>query len=136
MSKIVRDVMAPEPWTIDATASIEQAAHLMRAWDLREVLVVDQGELTGLLTDSDISVLAITAGRPPSTILAGESCNPAAPRLNAHEPISEALDYMRRHNLRHVPVVDHDNHLVGAVWITDLATATTSKHAPHLSRSG
>src|SRR6266545_1564390 len=65
-NKTVRDVMMPEPWTVDANVSIQEAAHSMRAWDLRDVLVTDRGELRGVLTDQDIIVLAIASGRHPS----------------------------------------------------------------------
>ena len=122
VDKIVRDVMMPEPWTIDAHTTLEETAHLMRAWDVRETLVTDDGTLCGVLTDSDIIVLAIASGRAPSTLTAGECCNPNVLRLSTNEPVSDAFDYMHRHHLRHLPVVDGD-HLVGTAWVADLAIA-------------
>lgn len=122
MAKTVRDVMMPEPWTIDAGTSLEETAQLMRAWDVREVLVTHNGELRGGLTDSDIIVLAIASGRKPSTITAGECANPDTPRLQVDQSTSQALDYMRRRNFRRVPVVDGDQ-LVGSISITDLVIA-------------
>ena len=122
MAKTVQDVMMPEPWTIDAHTSLEATAHLMRAWDVREALVTDEGELCGVLTDSDIIVLAIASGQAPSKLTAGECCNPNVHRLTADDEVRDAFDYMHRHELRHIPVVDGDQ-LVGTAWIPDLAHA-------------
>lgn len=122
-NKTVRDVMMPEPWTVEASLSIQEVAHLMRAWDVRDVLVTDHGELRGILADQDMIVLAIASGRHPSTLLAGECANPDIHTVAADDSADRAVDYMRRHGLRRLPVVD-DHQLVGAVWIADLAIAS------------
>ena len=131
-NKTVRDVMMPEPWTVDANVSIQEAAHSMRAWDLRDVLVTDRGELRGVLTDQDIIVLAIASGRHPSTLLAGECANPNPLTVAADDSCDQAIDYMRQHGLRRLPVVD-GRQLVGTVWITDLAIASHD-HSTGFSR--
>jgi predicted transcriptional regulator len=123
VNKTVRDVMMPEPWTVDADLSIQEAAHLMRAWAVRDVLVTDQGALCGTLTDHDIIVLAIASGRHPSTLLARECVNPHLHTVAVNDSTDQAMDYMRRHGLRRLPVVD-GRQLVGTVWIADLAIAS------------
>ena len=116
----VRHAMMPEPWTIDAASTLDDAARVMRSWDTREVLVTDNGELRGVLTESSIVVTAIASGRAPSTITAGECASRHVPRLRADLPLSDALDYMRRHDVHRLPVVDGDR-LVGTAWLADLA---------------
>jgi CBS domain-containing protein len=120
MLETVRDVMMPEPWTVDSRTSLEQAAHLMRSWDVREVLVTNDDDFCGVLRDSDIIVIAIASGCAPTTVTAGECANRDAPRLEGDHPVGDAVDYLRRHDLRYAPVVDGD-HLIGRVWTTDLA---------------
>ncbi|HEY3140138.1 MAG TPA: CBS domain-containing protein [Acidimicrobiales bacterium] len=132
VGKTVRDVMMPEPWTIDASLSIQEAAHVMRAWDAREVLVTEDGELRGLLTDHDIIVLAIASGRDPSALLAGECADSELHKVAADDSTAHAVAYMRRHGLRRLPVVDGDQ-LVGTVWIADLAIATSDLTPTHAS---
>jgi CBS domain-containing protein len=126
----VNEVTAPSPLTIEGTTSIDEAAQLMRARDVREVLVTDHHRLLGVLTDSDIVVLAIAAGRPPSGILAGEACT-STPHLRTDQPVREALATMRRHHLRRAPVVDPDGQLVGTAWITDVAAAAAAPRGHH-----
>lgn len=129
--KTVRDVMMPEPWAIEADVSIQEAAHCMRAWDVRELLVAEDGELRGVLTDEELLVVAIAAGRDPSTIRAGDCCNPDVHCVAADDSCDRAIDYMRHHDLRRLPVLD-GKQLVGTVWIADLAIALHDQPA-HLS---
>lgn len=119
MTKCVRDVMIPEPLTIDADTSIESAAHLMRASNTTDVLVTQNGALRGVLTDSDIVVVAIAAGRHPATIPVGDCCNPDLAWVGADDPIDRAAELMRRHAVDRLPVLD-DGQLVGTVWSSDV----------------
>ena len=123
MSKRVHDVMTPAPWTLPASCSIEDAARLMRAWDVREAFVVDDGTLCGVLTDTDIFVVSITSGKSPLKVTAADCVAPAAPRLEADATAIDALAYMRLHEARRIPVVDGRGRLVGAAWLDDIERA-------------
>jgi CBS domain-containing protein len=127
MAKTVQDMMMPEPVTVDAQMSIKAAAHMMRTWDVREILVVDNGKLCGVLTDRDVVVIAIAAGRHPATIPAGECCNADLPVVPAGAGVDEAARLMKEQGRRNLPVVDDDGRLVGTVWATDLEHATSDR---------
>jgi CBS domain-containing protein len=102
----------------------------MRSWDIREVFVIDHGMLRGVLTDSDIIVMAITSGHSPSKITAGDCYSPNTPRLDADQTLPTALAYMRRHGVDRVAVTERDQ-LVGGVWLTDLEHAVAPRPQPH-----
>jgi CBS domain-containing protein len=114
MIQTVRDVMLPDPLTIDASTSIGAAAQLMRTRNVEDVLVIEDGQLRGLLTDSDIVVFAIAAGRHPDTVYAGECCNPEPAALEPDDTTERAAELMRDYDLDRLPVVDHGR-LVGVV---------------------
>jgi CBS domain-containing protein len=114
MAQKVRDVMEPEPLTIDARTSIEAAAHLMRARDVADAIVLDSDRMVGVLTNSDIVVFAIAAGRHPATILAGDCCDAEWPSVAADDTASTAFQVMVDHDLERVPVLEGER-LVGAV---------------------
>jgi CBS domain-containing protein len=114
--------MTPAPWTVPASATLEEAARLMRSWDVREAFVVDGGVLCGVPTDTDIMVWAIASGRSPLELLARDCVAPSSPRVAIDESVAVALDYMRRHDAQRVPVVDGDE-LVGAAWLDDVERA-------------
>ena len=123
----MRDVTSRVPLTIRATASIVEAAHLMRVCDVGEVLVTDKGRLIGVLNQREVVVLAITADAPPSSITAHEACDTAAPRLSADLPVTDALEYMRARHLRQLPVVARRGRLVGCAWLTDLEAVVATR---------
>ena len=129
MAKLVRDVMAAGPWAIEATTSLQDAARMMRVWGLNEVFVVDGGDLRGVLSDTHIVVLAIASGRSPSSVLAGESCDPDVPRLQSTQPVAEALADVHRHRPARIAVVDGDR-LVGTISPADLITRSTCGSVP------
>jgi CBS domain-containing protein len=107
MATTVRDVMQRDPLMIDAHMSIERADQMMRASDVHDVLVTEHGKLRGVLTNSDIVVYAIAAGRHPATVLAGDCCDEDWPSVTADEPASNAFQLMRERELERLPVVDN-----------------------------
>lgn len=119
-AETVRDVMMPEPWMVDASVTLDDAARLMRAWDVRDVLVTEAGELRGILTDEDMVVFAVASGRRPGDMTAGECCYPGVHRVAADTATADAAAFMHRNGLSRLPVVD-GRQLVGAVWTAHLA---------------
>jgi len=59
---LVRDIMTPEPQTIEADADVQEAARRMLYLDVRRLFVEDDGLLIGVLSQTDI-VRALAARR-------------------------------------------------------------------------
>ncbi len=81
----IRDVMTPEPITVTPTMTIEQAARRMRDAGIGNVVVLNGGQITGILTDRDIVVRAVAEGWPVETPV-GEVAQPGA---DHHRPRRE-----------------------------------------------
>ena len=115
----IRDVMTPNPKTISANDSIQNAARIMREADTGAVPVVDNGRPVGIVTDRDIVVRAVADGgqlnRPVRDIVTG-SVVCATPDMSTRE----ASELMSEHQIRRLPVVENER-LVGIVSIGDLA---------------
>lgn len=139
MVEPVRRAMMPEPLTINATDSLVDAARRMRWWGLSEVFVVDgHDRFVGRLTERDIVVAAIAADRHPATVTVEECCDRTVPAVDADEPAEHAVELLRRHGLRQLPVVE-DDRLIGTAWATDFVTAAPGPHrrpsAPDATRT-
>jgi CBS domain-containing protein len=128
MADTIRDVMMPNPLTVNTQTSIEGAAQVMRANDIGDVLVTENGRLKGILTDRDIVVRAVAMGRHPAATFAGDVCSPNIYTVSADDPVTSAVEIMRQQALRRLPVVDGDQ-LVGIVSIGDLAVAEDPQSA-------
>ena len=128
MATIVRDVMMTNPLSVDAGASIRQAAEVMRDNDIGDVLVVGDGNLRGIVTDRDIVVRALADGRQPDATPVGDVCSPELTVVDAQAELDAAADLMGRHAVRRLPVVDN-NEVVGIVSLGDLARRSDPESA-------
>lgn len=122
MADTVREVMHPDPVVIDARASLERAAQMMRDHGIGDVLVVDDGQVRGILTDRDIVILAVADSRQPAATLAGECCSEQVQAVEAEDSTDRAIEIMRRTAVRRLPVVSEEQ-LVGIVSMGDLAVS-------------
>jgi CBS domain-containing protein len=121
MPERLSEVMTRDPVTVPATASLEEAARLMRDNDIGDVLVVDNtGSLYGILTDRDIVVEGIAGGTPPSSTSVDEVCSHDPVSLGPDDAVAKAAKLMSEHAIRRLPIVDNGS-LVGIVSLGDLA---------------
>ncbi|MET8689902.1 CBS domain-containing protein [Streptomyces sp. NPDC004732] len=120
MADYVRDVMTPGVVAVRPDASLVEAAQLMRAQDIGDVLVASEGRVLGVLTDRDIALRAVADGADPLTVSAQAVCTPDPVMVTPDDAVSEAIGLMRDHAVRRLPVVE-DGHPVGMVSLGDLA---------------
>jgi CBS domain-containing protein len=72
----VQELMTPSVKTIDSTATVLEAAELMRDQDIGALPVADAGRPIGMLTDRDIVVRALADYRDPSQTRVREIITP------------------------------------------------------------
>ncbi|MFI6931269.1 CBS domain-containing protein [Streptomyces sp. NPDC050287] len=118
----VKDVMTPGVVAVRPDASLVEAAQLMRAQDIGDVLVADGQHVVGVLTDRDITVRAVADGTDPLTVSAQAVCTPDPVMVAPDDPVSAAVALMRAHAVRRLPVVE-DGLPVGMVSLGDVAEA-------------
>lgn len=121
MAQFVREVMTPAATTVRPDASLVEAAQLMRAQDIGDVLVAKDGRLVGLLTDRDITLRAVADGVDPLSVSCRSVCTPDPVTVGPEMEITAAIDLMRSHAVRRLPVLDSGGRLTGMVSIGDLA---------------
>jgi CBS domain-containing protein len=120
MARTVAEIMTVAPTTVQSGDPVRDAASAMRDHDVGALLVVDAGDLAGIVTDRDIAVRAVAEGRDPATTTVGEvaSTNPAA--VESSSSADDAAELMRDRALRRLPVTE-DGRPVGVVSLGDLA---------------
>lgn len=121
----VSDVMTPGPEALETSASIEQAARLMRDGDFGVVPIVEPGgTLTGVVTDRDIVVQAVADGRGPATPV-GECMTRNPECVTPQTSVERAMALMSSRQIRRLPVVENGR-LVGMLSLGDIATTVPS----------
>ena len=117
----VRDVMSSPPETVGPDTPIRDAATVMHRKAIGDVLVVNgSGELHGIVTDRDLAIRSLAEGRDPITTQIGEVMSPIAATVSPEASVSEALDLMRKHDIRRLPVVEAGKP-VGIVTLGDVS---------------
>ncbi|NHI05032.1 oxidoreductase [Streptomyces sp. KO7888] len=120
MTQYVRDIMTGAPVTVEPLTSVTEVARLMRDRDLGAVLVTEGDRLRGLVTDRDLVVRSLAEGGDPEQTTVAGACSDDMVTVRPDEELGHAVELMRAHAVRRVPVVD-DGHPVGIVSLGDLA---------------
>jgi CBS domain-containing protein len=116
MGEIVR---RQRPVTLPATATVQEAARLMRDRRIGAILVVAaNGRLEGLFTGRDAVSRVLADARDARTTRLGEVMTREPDTLKPHHHAIDALRMMRDGGYRHMPIV-HGEALVGIVSIGD-----------------
>jgi CBS domain-containing protein len=120
MPQSVREVMTPNPTAFPANATVGEAARAMRDLDIGDVVVLDDGEICGIVTDRDIVIRAVADGREPADVRLGEICSRELTTLAPTDDTGDAALRMRERAVRRLPVVE-GGRPIGIVSIGDLA---------------
>jgi CBS domain-containing protein len=125
----LRDLTTSPPITIDAAASLRQAAAAMREHNISCVLV-GRGRGFTVCTERDVTD-AIAEGRSPRTAVS--RVHGASPRtIDAEATVQDAAVLMLHYGVRHLVVV-HDDEVVGVVSIRDALDALARVGSPVLA---
>ncbi len=120
-----RDVMTKDPASCEPTHSIAKVAGLMKQEDVGSVPVVESAEsrrLTGIITDRDIVVKVIAAGRPADTSTVREAMTPNPASCRETDDVDQAVKLMKERQVRRMPIVDAEGRLTGIIAQADVAT--------------
>jgi CBS domain-containing protein len=115
-----RDVMSAEPAICETSTPMTDAARLMRDKNIGDVLVADDGELCGIVTDRDLVVRGLAEHGDADSVNLGDICSKQLHAVSPDTSVEEIIEIMEQHAVRRVPVLDGDR-AVGIVSIGDLA---------------
>lgn len=132
MGKSVKQVMTSNPATVEADASVTEAGRIMRDQDTGIVPVIEDGRLVGTVTDRDIVVRVLAAGRDPQSTSVQEVASTDIVTVDPQQELDEALRLMARHQVRRLPVVEEEGRLVGIVSQADVARQADDKRTGEL----
>lgn len=119
------DVMTNNPVCCLPGDPVNKLGQLMAGRDIGPVLIVENDQtkqLAGIVTDRDLAVRVVAAGRDPMATMAADIMSRNVKTVQAEDDLQRALDMMAEHQLRRIPVVDNNNRIVGILAQADIAT--------------
>jgi CBS domain-containing protein len=120
VTTMLRDIMSPAPACMAPADTVSAAAKVMAERGVGTVVVLIDGQLSGLLTDRDITVRVLAENRDPQTTRIGEICSTDVAVLGPDDNVDQAAQLVRERAVRRIPVL-RDGVPVGVVSIGDLA---------------
>lgn len=127
----VGEVMTANSVTMPRSASLREAAQVMRERDIGTVIVVEDKEsqkVAGIVTDRDMVVRGMAQGYDPDDVSLQDVMSGELVTVTEDMPIKRVVDLMMQKAVRRLPVVRGDQP-VGVVSIGDLAVERDPKSA-------
>jgi CBS domain-containing protein len=123
--------MTPSPTCCQPSHTAVDVAELMKREDVGLVPVVSDNstKLIGVITDRDIVLNIVAAGRDPKATAVSEVMTTHPVSCMPQESIEAAMELMASRQLRRIPIVDQDGTIVGIVAQADIATRVAAPQA-------
>jgi CBS domain-containing protein len=128
----VREVMTPDVVIASPDDTLQRAAEMMIDIDVGVLPVGENDRLVGMLTDRDITIRAVAAGKEPAECKVREVMSPEIRYIYDDESIEDAARNMTQLQVRRLPVLNREKRLVGIVSLGDLALKKKSNAADAL----
>src|SRR5262245_58417317 len=126
----IESAMTPDPECCTADESVIECARLMESADVGMIPVVesrDTRQLIGVVTDRDLCLSVIGRGLNPRECTVEEAMTDEVFTVSPRDTFEKALETMKQHRIRRLPVVDERGSVVGVLSQADLAHAGTAE---------
>lgn len=132
----IRDLMTRETRSCAPGTTLSAAGKIMAEERCGILPVVDEGRhLLGVITDRDICLAVTASDQRPSAIQVRQVMSPEVYTCGPADELVEALETMRRRELRRLPVIDEKRRLIGLLSLEDMVLAGKAERGQELPRS-
>jgi CBS domain-containing protein len=118
----VQEAMTSNPTAITPDTTVQEAARLMKSEDVGALPVVEDGRLTCVVTDRDLTIRGVAEGLAAETPVS-ELASKNVVTIDPQQSLEEAARLMAENQVRRLPVVEEDGRLVGMLAQADVAQA-------------
>lgn len=118
----ISDCMTRNVRVVNPKQTLQEAARLMADLDAGVLPVGENDRLVGVITDRDIAVRAVGAGKGPDTPVS-EAMSSEVMYCFEDEDVDHVVRNMGSLQVRRLPVMSREKRLVGIVTLGDIATS-------------
>jgi CBS domain-containing protein len=108
-----------------ADMPVSEVAKMMQKDDIGAIPVGKDDKLIGMITDRDIALRVVAAGRDPATTTAEEIMTKGIVYCRTTETVEDAIHLMDQKKIRRLPVIDDKKRLVGMLSLGDISHAVS-----------
>jgi CBS domain-containing protein len=117
----LKEIMTRNVEVANPDTRLQEAASKMKDLDVGVLPVCDGTRLVGMITDRDITIRAVAAGRDPGQTRVSDVMTPDLVYCFEDQDVQEAASMMEERQIRRLPIISRDKRLVGIVSLGDLA---------------
>jgi CBS domain-containing protein len=121
----VKENMSADVECVGPDMSLTDIGKTMREQGIGCVLVKENGQLSGIITDRDMTCRAVADGLDPTTITAGAIMSKPVSHCFDDALLVDAAHIMQEKQIRRLPVLDRDKRLVGILTADHLSSLAT-----------
>jgi CBS domain-containing protein len=118
---MIGEICSKPALTVAPDTTVQEAAHRMATRRVGALVVVDaERRPRGVITDRDIVVGVVAAGKDPAAVRVTQLTRRRAVVIDEDAGIFDAARLLSRRGVRRLPVVDRAGKLVGLISLDDL----------------
>jgi len=106
-------------FSVQSSEPVENALKIMRDFRVRAVLVIDDKQLKGIVSQGDCAIKVLLAHQNPAEVAVSKIMTPNPLTVALSNSSEECMAIMVHKHIRHLPVVE-GNKVVGVVSVGDL----------------
>jgi CBS-domain-containing membrane protein len=123
MNSIIHNILqikGYDVWSIDPQASVFDALRVMAAKEVGALAVLEGDKLVGIISERDYARKIILEGKASKETKVGEIMTRHVITIHPSQTIYEAMELMTNHRIRHLPVVDQEEKVIGVISLGDV----------------
>lgn len=115
-----KDIMTTQIVSVNRNDSIKMAAQKMTEADVGTVIVNDNDELIGIITDRDITIRAVSEYDDLDSVTCGDIMSSHVITAEKDTDLEDVISLMKDHQIKRIPIVENDS-VVGMISLRDIS---------------
>jgi len=128
--KRLKEILATkgdEIWSIGPGESVYDAIYMLAEKKIGALAVTDNGRLVGIISERDYARQIILKGRSSENTQVKDIMSCDVITAKPHQGVRECMALMTEKRIRHLPIVNDEDCLIGIISIGDLVEAVISE---------
>ena len=113
-------------WSVTPNTRLYEALKVMAEKDVGALLVIDEGEVVGIISERDYARKVILEGKNSMIVPVSEIMTKRVLTITPAHSLEECMALMTNKHVRHLPVMENDQ-LVGIISIGDVVKEVISE---------
>ena len=111
---LVQEIMTRRIESINSDETVTEACRKYKKHKLGSLIVMEEDTIVGIITERDVIEKIILDGKNPKLTFVKDIMTPNVKTINSLATIEEAVEIMKKHNIKKLPVV-YNNIVVGII---------------------